>query len=148
MNAFTSNQHFACTVAGDILNSDNPNEAAEQFTSLLDQVFQNDSFTKIIISGGVSQEFEGNIFLEKLWLCADFCGIIFFVLRYTLKTFPLLSLLYFVANIAKVNSAVDLLSEAANSADLETNDLNKVQASLQTVKQLLELLANVGEGSG
>ena len=73
-----------------------------------------------------------------------FVRFIFFVIL----TFSFLSTVFFVANIAKVSDAINLLSEAANSAGLEADELNQVQASLNTVKQLLELLANVGEGSG
>ena len=74
------------------------------------------------------------IFLERL--CADFCEII--LVRYTKNlSFALYCI---VANIAKLIGAVDLL--LANSASSEADQ------SLDTVKQLLELLAGVGEGSG
>ena len=56
-----------CTVANELLDSETAEEATEKFGGLLDQTFKNDSFAKTIISGGVSEEFEGNI-TRKAWL--------------------------------------------------------------------------------
>ena len=72
MNASnSSNQHFvACTVAADILNAATPEAAAGIIGGLLEQTFNNGSFTQTILSGGVSEVFDGNITLRKaLALC-------------------------------------------------------------------------------
>lgn len=49
--------------------------------------------------------------------------------------------------MAKLNAAVELLQDAANSAvDIGEDERAQVQAGLAKVAQLLELLASVGEG--
>ena len=58
-----------CTVANELLDSETAEEATEKFGGLLDQTFKNDSFTQAVLSGEVSDAFDGNITRKALALC-------------------------------------------------------------------------------
>jgi hypothetical protein len=62
---------------------------------------------------------------------------------------PVFFSLYCIENMNELSVAVELLQNAANSAlDIGEDKRAEVLAALAKVDELLELLANVGEGKG